>query len=111
MKNEFKKDEYISLFNYHGLPLGRMLSYSKSGYRDAHPDNIVVFNANILSEKSGKIWYGDVDCTLDKNKLQEISDTLNENLYILYESDCRFDSESKPIEELISKAVVVINCK
>ena len=31
------------------LKQGRMISQSKSGYRMQHPDNVIVFNANIFT--------------------------------------------------------------
>jgi len=106
--NNTLKQEYVALFNYNGLPLGRMLSVNKSTYRNNHPENLVVFNANVLTEKSGKVYYGDIDCTLDEKRLQETANTLNEDLYVLFESDARFENENKPTNELLSKAVKII---
>ena len=108
---EFNKSEYVALFNYNGLPMGRMLTFSKSIYLEENPENLIVFNANILTEKQGKIWFGDLDVTKDFNKLKEVADTLNENLYILRESDARFGKENEPIENLLCKAVTIIKCR
>lgn len=90
------------------LMIGRMISGSKSGYREKYPNNFVVFNANILTEKSGKIYYGDLDLDFDNHKLLNVAKQLNEDLYILKEMDCRFENEDKPIKELIKKAVAII---
>ena|ERR1035437_8383763 len=73
---------------------GRMISGSKSSYSQKHPNNFVIFNANICTEKK-KIWYGDLDLTLDKNTLLGIVVETNETLYVFYEMDARFDKENK----------------
>ena len=75
---------------------GRMISGSKSGYRNRFPDNRPVFNANVCVE-SGKIWYGDLDLTLDGEKLQQLADELGEKVYVLYEMDARFENEESPL--------------
>lgn len=100
------KAHYINAFVAQGLVLNRMISYSKSAYVRRHPDNLVVFNANVLTEKSGKVWFGDLDTTKDYNDLQKIADSLGEELFILRESDFRFKSEETPINEAIKLAVV-----
>jgi hypothetical protein len=78
---------------------GRMISFSKSGYRRDHPENIVIFNANIIQKIDGryeKIWFGDLDITLDYEKLIQISELLDTEIFVLHEMDCRFDNEDKP---------------
>ena len=84
---------------------GRMIGGSKTGYRDQHPDDLIVFNANILMPGYGKVWYGDLNLTEDYLALREIAQNLNTELYVLRESDGRFGEEDKPIDELIKKAV------
>lgn len=83
---------------------GRMISGSKSGYHRAFPQQVPVFNANICTNK-GKIWYGDIDLTLDEAKLQQLSRELRQNLYVLYEMDGRFENESVP---QLDRAVFVV---
>lgn len=85
---------------------GRMISGSKSGYRSRHPNHFVVFNANLCTYSQGKIWYGDLDLHLDKEKLMLLSEILKEDLYVLYEMDGRFENEDTP---QLSKAVVVFH--
>jgi len=75
---------------------GRMLSGSKTGYHNSFPDNLVVFNANLCTAE-GKIWYGDIDITVSKDKLVEIAKELNETIYILFEMDGRFEYEGQPL--------------
>jgi len=93
------------------LHLGRMISWSKSGYRSKHPDNNVVFNANIVTLENGKVWHGDLDVTVDEENLQKVANILGKNLYILSEMDCRFNTEKEPARGLIKKAVYTIKHK
>jgi hypothetical protein len=82
---------------------GRMISGSKSMYRRAYKDHLVVFNANVCT-RNGKIWYGDLDITLDTERLQKLADTLDETIYVLYESDGRFEHELNPrIEDAVKQ--------
>jgi hypothetical protein len=75
-----------------GYP-GRMILGSKSGYRKMRPDNVAVFNANLCLSNE-KIWYGDVDVTMDAENLSLIARKAGETIYILSEMDARFGSES-----------------
>lgn len=81
--------------------MGRMISGSKSGYRNRHPVNFVVFNANICvydeNNTPSKIWFGDIDLTLDRDVLRTLAIDLNMDLYILQEFDARFSNEENPI--------------
>jgi len=107
--SEFLSDgDMYQIFLSKGLPIGRMIGGSKSGYRDAHPDNIIVFNANIVIETRGKVWHGDLDVTLDETKLKEVANALEEDLYILSEYDGRWENEDKPAKELMKSAKAII---
>lgn len=79
---------------------GRMLSGSKSTYYNMYPDHITVFNANIVVKldtgEFEKIWYGDVDITLDENALKSVALDAGCELYVLYEMDGRFEFEDSP---------------
>ena len=83
--------------------MGRMIGSSKSIYRYDNPDHLVVFNANLCTGKN-KIWHGDLDLTLDYNKIQKLSNILKTKLYVLYEMDARFENEKKP---LLNKAILI----
>jgi calcineurin-like phosphoesterase family protein len=104
---EFKQDMYWFFYDQ-DLIEGRIISGSKSGYRTEFPDHVVIFNANIVIRSKGKIWYGDLDLTLEEDKLKSISEKFGEPLYILYEMDGRFEHENDSPEQLIKKAVVII---
>lgn len=75
---------------------GAMISGSKSGYHREHPNNIAVFNANLIVEGIGKVWYGDLDVTKSESKLKKLAKELGKRIYVLREMDCRFDTESEP---------------
>lgn len=91
-----------TVVNFLGYP-GVMLSMSKSNYRNSHPNNLVVFNGNVCVNDK-KVWFGDIDITISKNILLELSKELNQSLYILSEMDGRFDNEDKPkIENFLAK--------
>lgn len=108
--SEFMADgDIYRIFSQNGLPLGRLISGSKTGYRERYPDNLVIFNANIVTKKRGKIWHGDLDVDRDLESLEDISKILGEKLYILREMDARFGSENAGIKTLISRAVKTID--
>jgi len=82
---------------------GAMISASKSGYRKKHPKNLVVFNSNVCIGLK-KVWWGDLDITLSKNKLISLSKELNDVIFVLSEMDGRFDNEDEPkIERYVIK--------
>jgi hypothetical protein len=74
---------------------GKMVSLSKSDYREKHPKNFVIFNSNIVCIE-GKVWYGDIDLTLSADLLREIAILSEELIYVLYEMDARFENEKSP---------------
>lgn len=102
------EDSYYKIFDNHGLMMGRMICGSKSLYREKYPNHKVCFNSNVVAKTHGKIWYGDLDLTLDREKLQEIANMLNDTLYVLYEMDGRFENENQPIEFYKNKALDTI---
>ena len=86
-------------------PIGRMISGSKSIYVYDNPTHLVMFNANVVIGKT-KIWYGDIDLTKDHKRLKDLSKSLKKKLYVLNESDGRFQNENDP---KIDRAVVTID--
>ena len=89
---------------------GRMIAGSKSGYRRAYPNRNPIFNANIITSQK-KVWNGDLAPCEDRAILQDIANTLKENIYILREMDARFGSENDSLDVLISRATVTIKPK
>ena len=110
--SEFQHEvDYIEVFEKHGLNISNIVSGSKSQYKNKYPDNLVIFNSNVITEKSGKIWYGDLDITLSFDILKNIADELKEDLYILYEMDGRFTNDNKPFKYYKSKAKTIIKTR
>ena len=103
-----KLKEMRKMFEQEGLMQGRLLSGSKSLYRERHPENLVCFNANVFT-REGKIWYGDLDITLESEKLERIAQELGEKLYVLREMDGRFENEDISEVEIMQKAVYSTN--
>ena len=92
-------------FEAYNLHSGRMLGGSKTGYSIQRPNNLIIFNANVLMSDVGKVWHGDLNLTEDYLVLKEIAKSLNTTLYVLWESDGRFGEENKPLTALLDKAV------
>ena len=107
--SDFKPDMIVEdiqqYFESHSLYVARMIGGSKSHYRKEHPDDLIIFNANVLMSDYGKVWYGDLNLTEDYLVLKDIAKSLNSTLYVLWEMDGRFGDENKSIDELIKKAV------
>ena len=92
-------------FSAFGFYDARMIDRSYCEYTEEHPDDLVIFNANVLMPGYGKVWFGDLNLTEDYLTLREIAQNLNTDLYILWEMDGRFGEEMKPLNELFDKAV------
>lgn len=75
---------------------GKMIGHSKSGYMNNNDKNLVVFNANICIKENGKIWYGDIDVTEEQEKLELLAVQLGTDVFVLRETDARFENEDKP---------------
>ena len=104
MQNQINIETIQSIFREEGLINGRMLSYSKSKYRDRYPDNEVYFNANIFALDKGKVWYGDIDINLDEEILNRIAKSCGCSLYVLSEMDGRFENENLKNSDIIKVA-------
>jgi hypothetical protein len=75
---------------------------------DRFPDNEVYFNANIFVLGEGKIWYGDIDVTKEKEQLENVAREIGKDLYILREMDGRFGNEELKDSEIITRAMCKI---
>jgi hypothetical protein len=94
--------QHFEAYSFHN---GRMIGSSKTGYKNEHPDDLIIFNANVLMSDVGKVWHGDLNLTEDYLVLNGIAKSLNTTLYVLWESDGRFGEENKPLTALLDKAV------
>lgn len=98
----FMNEENIyDLFFNRKLHCGRIIAAHKTSPRG----QVCVWNANIITKSSGKLWFGDLNITKEGSLLKEIAVEIGETLYVLRESDCRFGTEKDPIDLLISRAV------
>lgn len=94
-------EDPLYIFSKHKLLCGRMIA----AHKIAPKGNICVWNANVITKSSGKVWYGDLNLTKDGTSLKEIALEIGDPLYVLRESDCRFETEADPIDLLISRSV------
>lgn len=83
-------------------PSGRMISFSKTRYREAHPEHLALFNGNICLSPGRKVWHGDLDLTKDEPLLHDLARRTGTIVYVLYEQDGRFENADAP---LIAEAV------
>jgi hypothetical protein len=79
-------------------PAGRLIADSKTRYTQANPSHAAIFNANICL-RGGKVWWGDIDLTVDEPALHAVAARIGEVVYVLYEDDARFDAEDRPLLE------------
>jgi hypothetical protein len=85
--------------------MGACIAFSKSMYIEAHPNDQVLFNANVCTEKLGVVWWGDLNVTQKRKELQECADLLNARIYVLREFDAKYENEKCP---RLERAVVVL---
>jgi hypothetical protein len=75
---------------------GKLITGSKGRYRYNNPNNIVVFNSNVvLAHTHNVIWSGDLDITLDHKKLSTLAKAVGD-FFVIHEMDGRFENASKP---------------
>jgi hypothetical protein len=96
--------EQFNILEKYGFNLARMIAGSKSSYWGKYPDHLIYFNANIITKSHGKIWHGDLNLTLDGDKLKIVAEEIGEPIYVLYEMDARFGEENLPTDKLIKRA-------
>jgi hypothetical protein len=63
--------------------------------------HLTVFNANVCVGHA-KVWWGDLNLTLDESRLLDLASQAGETITVLYEADGRFEHEDAP---LIAEAV------
>lgn len=86
-----------------GLPNGRLISQSKSGYHRLYPRSFAMFNASIADDAGKLLWWGDLDLTVDEAKLVELAQALGQRLHLLFEGSTHF-KDPLPVE---AAAVVI----
>jgi len=101
------QQEIEKAFRLKGLLTDRMISASKTYYRQAHPDHKVLFNANIFVKGLKKVWWGDLDITREAFLLQAVADEIDKELIIVPEMYGRFGAEDREFKEIMEDAYVV----
>jgi len=100
-----------TIFKENGLELGRSITTdNKSKYCIEHSDDLIIFNANVVSKCKGKIWYGDLNLSEDFDKLKNIADIIREDLYVLMEGDAINETQKRNTKKMIENARVIIRC-
>ena len=89
-----------------GLPNGRMISESKSAYRERHPHHVTVFNATIADSQGRGAWWGDLDLTLDEPKLEALARLVRRGLNVFYEGDTAWFRRTDPPRSDLALAVL-----
>jgi len=84
----------------HGFIEGRLITFSKSLYRKAHPKHIVLFNACLFNTKGEEVWWADVDLTRDWKVFYETARTLNETLILTPETPYRFIGLKETLKDM-----------
>jgi len=98
-------EDIQKIFEAYDFFNGRMIGGSKHFYRKEHPNDLIVFNANVITKTHSKVFYGDINLTEDFGTLREIAKCIGEPLYVLSEMAARFGNEDRPIEELITESI------
>lgn len=75
---------------------GKIISASKSLYRNLLPLHVSIFNANVILGEE-KVWHGDLDLTTEEEKLKQLSDEAGKPVYVVSEFKGRFENENSPI--------------
>lgn len=88
-------DETALIHSTLGYP-GRMLSGSKQAAKTNGKEHFTVFNANLVVEGYGKVWFGDIDITRDEDALKTLARSVDKTVYVLREHDARFTYENNP---------------
>jgi len=91
-QSEFPEEQVNKIAEKHLGYRARLICGSKTLYNWLHPANLVIFNSNVFAGFI-KIWYGDIDLTLESWKLENLAKELNCEIFVTYESNGRFGEE------------------
>lgn len=105
VKSMSDEEFVLRTFVKHKLGMGRMIFGSEVDYKNQNPEHLVVSDATVVSLKRGKIWLGDLDVTIDEEKLIAVSRELGEHLYIIKEPRESFNSGTASADQLIKRAI------
>lgn len=86
-KKEIQEDKEREIFAQNGLHYGKYFA-SKSKYCAINPNNKVIFNSYIYTDKKRLIWFGDIDLTIELQALDKVRRLLKiKEFHIFTESD------------------------
>ena len=97
--------DIIDILEQHGLRQGRLISASKSGYRERHPEHFVVFNARVFWRRGPLLHQADLDLTIDAAALTAGARAAGENLYVLCERHALGDLKPVSVSRLLRDAL------
>ena len=101
MNEQNTKKEYMSVTVRHlGSASGRTLSTGKVQFKKDNPDNAIIFNACLCTDKH-VLWYGDIDLSVDEGAIGSIAREIDKNIYILTEVDLARNAEAISIEHAV----------
>jgi len=92
-----KVEEYLTERGYY---TGRIISFSKSAYRNLYPSHIALFNARLFNTKGKEVWWDDVDLSHDWKVFAEASCSLNQPLILTPETPYRFTGLKEMLKTL-----------
>ena len=88
-----------------GMYQGRLIGNSKTNYCRKHPNDLIMFNAVMVTESDGIIWNGDINAHVDKDLLIKTRNIVGEDLYFLSEHEGYELRDSLPLA-LIAKSII-----
>jgi hypothetical protein len=98
-RNTYDDEDLYELFKKHRFHHKRMISWSKSRYRNHFQNHDIWFNLNLFTP-SGIWWNGDVDLTIDNLTIQRICNELGEEIIAVQEMLGWQGAQEKSYDEL-----------
>jgi hypothetical protein len=97
----------IDALRQHGIQEGRLIAFSKTGYRQRHPDHQIICNAMIFTRHLLVLRMVDLDLMLDGPTLTAVAKVLGEDLFVLPQGDPDFSWQpsSIPLRQDLGNAV------
>lgn len=71
-------------------PLGKKFQEPVQSYKDKNPGNVVLEGAEVFIFGK-KYWYGDIDITLYKKRLEAIAQFCNKKIFIIKKDNRSFE--------------------
>ena len=74
--------EFLQLAEAAGLPLSRQIALSRKGYRKRHPQHAVMYLATIANAAGTRLWWGDINLTVDEEMLVHLAELVGFDLLV-----------------------------